>query len=63
MKVNNTQHMVLPYIFDRNPLQAFDFIYYSTADGKEFRKKCDFIHEVANKVIDSRKKALVKEFI
>ena len=42
----------------RNPLQAFDFIYYSTADGKEFRKKCDFIHEVANKVIDSRKKAL-----
>ena len=55
--------MVLPYIFDRNPLHAFDFIYNSTADGKEFRKKCDFIHEVANKVIDSRKKALVKEFI
>lgn len=38
---------------------AFDFLYNSSSDGKLFKKECDFIHEVADKVIDSRRKALV----
>jgi hypothetical protein len=42
---------------------AFDFLYNSSNDGKLFKKECDFIHEVADKVIDSRRKTLVIRLI
>jgi hypothetical protein len=42
---------------------AFDFLYNSSSDGKLFKKECDFIHEVADKVIDSRRKTLVIRLI
>lgn len=51
------------FLFYRNPLMAFDFLYNSSSDGKLFKKECDFIHEVADKVIDSRRKALVIRLI
>jgi hypothetical protein len=42
---------------------AFDFLYNSSNDGKLLKKECDFIHEVADKVIDSRRKTLVIRLI
>ncbi|VDI19006.1 Hypothetical predicted protein [Mytilus galloprovincialis] len=41
-----------------NPLMIFDFIYNMSSDGRSFRKDCDYIHSVADNVIDNRKKIL-----
>ncbi|XP_076097048.1 leukotriene-B4 omega-hydroxylase 3-like [Mytilus galloprovincialis] len=43
---------------NRNPLMMFDIIYNMTSDGKLFKQNCDYIHSVADSVIDSRKKIL-----
>ncbi|XP_063429981.1 leukotriene-B4 omega-hydroxylase 3-like [Mytilus trossulus] len=43
---------------NNNPLMIFDFIYNMSSDGRSFRKYCDYIHSVADNVIDNRKKIL-----
>ncbi|XP_076095346.1 cytochrome P450 4F6-like [Mytilus galloprovincialis] len=46
------------FFFNNNPLIIFDFIYNMSSDGRSFRKDWDYIHSVADNVIDNRKKIL-----
>ncbi|XP_041348004.1 cytochrome P450 4F22-like [Gigantopelta aegis] len=36
-----------------------DFIYFLTPSGREFKKHCNFVHKVAEEIIENRQKALV----
>lgn len=38
-----------------------DWIYYRTSHGKSFASKCDYVHEIADKIIKQRKEALAKD--
>ncbi|KAL4240868.1 hypothetical protein ACF0H5_001653 [Mactra antiquata] len=42
----------------RNPLVAKDFIYYRTSAGKKYQKDCDFVHGIAEDIINKRRKVL-----
>lgn len=46
----------------RRPWFHFDFLYNFTKDAKEFKKHCDFVHSVADDVIQKRKQTLVRFF-
>lgn len=45
----------------RSPWLHFDSIYCRTANGKQFKKYCDFVHGVTEDIIESRKKVLKEE--
>ncbi|XP_052808735.1 leukotriene-B4 omega-hydroxylase 3-like [Mya arenaria] len=40
------------------PYMLFDFIFYNTSVGRQFKKDCNFVHSVAEEIIHKRKKAL-----
>jgi hypothetical protein len=42
-----------------NPLMHFDVIWNLSSTGRQFNKDCDFVHAVAEEVIDNRRDALV----
>lgn len=42
----------------RNPLLAPDIVFYRTKKGKQFQKDCDFVHQVAEDIIEKRRKFL-----
>ncbi|XP_069118512.1 cytochrome P450 4A25-like isoform X2 [Argopecten irradians] len=42
----------------RNPLMFPDIIFYLTKNGRRFTKNCNFVHKVAEDVIDKRKQTL-----
>ncbi|XP_076087488.1 cytochrome P450 4F6-like isoform X1 [Mytilus galloprovincialis] len=44
-----------------NPVLFPDFIFYLTKTGKEFRKACDYVHTVAEEIIEKRRKTLEVE--
>ncbi|XP_061174813.1 cytochrome P450 4F12-like [Saccostrea echinata] len=44
-----------------NPLHHFQFIYDLSANGKEFRKTCDIIHEHSEKIIRDRRQLIATE--
>ncbi|KAH3883802.1 hypothetical protein DPMN_007770 [Dreissena polymorpha] len=37
-----------------------DFIYYLTGNGRKWKRACDFVHSVAEKIIDDRRKKLAE---
>ena len=39
----------------------FDFVFYLTKKGKEFKAACDYVHTVAEEIIEKRRKTLVCE--
>lgn len=41
-----------------NPLLYSDFIYYMTPMGREFSRSCKYVHDVAEEVIDKRRKVV-----
>lgn len=43
----------------RSPWLYPDFIFYNTADGKRFKKNCQYVHDVAADVMQKRRKELV----
>ena len=45
--------------FHRNPFLYSDVIYNLTADSKEYKARCDFVHEFSSNIIQARKKSLV----
>ncbi|XP_052238605.1 cytochrome P450 4F6-like [Dreissena polymorpha] len=45
------------------PILLWDFVFYMTGTGRQFKKDCDFVHSVAEKVIDKRKETLVRAAI
>jgi hypothetical protein len=45
--------------FSSNPLMYFDTIWNLSSIGRQFKKDCDFVHAVAEEVIDKRRDALV----
>ncbi|XP_045171819.2 cytochrome P450 4B1-like isoform X3 [Mercenaria mercenaria] len=44
-----------------NPFIYFDFIYYNTSDGKEFKRLCNEVHEFSTKIIEKRKRTIEAE--
>ncbi|WAR07532.1 CP4FN-like protein [Mya arenaria] len=40
------------------PYMLFDFIFYKTSVGRQFKKDCNFVHSVAEEIIHKRKNAL-----
>ena len=42
----------------RKPMNFFNALYKRTTEGKEFYKLCDYVHEVADNLIQRRKKQL-----
>ncbi|XP_060598357.1 leukotriene-B4 omega-hydroxylase 3-like [Ruditapes philippinarum] len=44
-----------------NPLMHFDVIWNLSSTGRQFKKDCDFVHAVAEEVIDKRRDALNKQ--
>ncbi|XP_052241444.1 ultra-long-chain fatty acid omega-hydroxylase-like isoform X4 [Dreissena polymorpha] len=40
------------------PILLWDFAFYLTDTGRKFKKDCDFVHSVAEEIIDKRKQAL-----
>jgi len=36
-----------------------DWIYYKTSKGRKFHKACEYVHKVAEEIIETRKSALV----
>lgn len=49
-------------MFYRAPWLHPDFIFYRTAEGKSIKAKCDYVHQVAEDVIDKRRNTLVGVF-
>ena len=47
----------------RSPWLHYNFIYYLTANGRQFKKDCDFVHKVTEEIIESRKYVLVSCFL
>ncbi|KAL3861960.1 hypothetical protein ACJMK2_007967 [Sinanodonta woodiana] len=45
----------------RTPHLFPDFIFYLTSRGRKFLKNCQYVHEVAEEVIDKRRETLAKE--
>ena len=45
--------------FHRNPFLYSDVIYNLTADSKEYKARCDLVHEFSSNIIQARKKSLV----
>lgn len=43
---------------NRSPWLYPDFIYYNTADGKRFKKNCQYVHDIAADVMQKRRKEL-----
>ncbi|XP_053397495.1 leukotriene-B4 omega-hydroxylase 3-like [Mercenaria mercenaria] len=43
-----------------HPLTVFDFFWKLTPVGRQFKKDCDFVHSVAEEIIDKRKETLDK---
>ncbi|XP_022342994.1 cytochrome P450 4F8-like [Crassostrea virginica] len=46
---------------NRLPWLYPDFIFYLTPDGRKFKKQCDYVHTVAEGVIDNRRNTLESE--
>jgi hypothetical protein len=43
----------------RSPWLHPDFIYYMTKEGKQFKRNCDYVHQVAEDVINKRRQEIV----
>ncbi|KAK3104941.1 hypothetical protein FSP39_013651 [Pinctada imbricata] len=43
------------------PLLYFDFVYFLTPKGRRFKKQCDFVHSVAEEIIEKRRITLAEE--
>jgi hypothetical protein len=50
-------------VINEKSTDLFDFIYYLTANGRQFKKDCDFVHKVTEEIIESRKYVLVSCFL
>ena len=47
----------------RNPLLFLDFVYfYLTRQGREFSRLCNFVHGIAEEIINARRKTIVSTF-
>ncbi|XP_052810212.1 cytochrome P450 4F6-like [Mya arenaria] len=55
-----TVNRMTPSVFYRivHPYLLFDFLFRITKVGQQFKKDCDFLHSVAEEIIDKRQKAL-----
>lgn len=53
--------LCFPFSF-RRPLLHFGFIYFLIPAGRTFKKDCDFVHTVAEEIIEKRKEYLVGEW-
>ncbi|KAK7494592.1 hypothetical protein BaRGS_00014245 [Batillaria attramentaria] len=45
----------------RNPLVYRDFIFFLTKKGRRFKQLCDFVHSIAEKIIQTRKEGLERD--
>jgi hypothetical protein len=51
------------YCFNSKIYWYIDWIYYRTSHGKSFARNCSYVHEIAETVIQKRKKVLVRKAI
>ncbi len=45
-----------------SPIFQYDFFYKLSKPGREFKKNCDFVHEVSDDIINKRRESLVSEW-
>ncbi|XP_067658778.1 ultra-long-chain fatty acid omega-hydroxylase-like [Haliotis asinina] len=43
-----------------NPILYFDFIYFRCPSGRKFLKTCDYVHQVAEEIIEARRKVVIE---
>ncbi|XP_053398219.1 cytochrome P450 4A12A-like [Mercenaria mercenaria] len=46
------------YLFTRHPITFFDTVWNISSVGRQFRKDCEFVHSVAEEIIDKRRDTL-----
>ncbi|XP_053388474.1 cytochrome P450 4F6-like [Mercenaria mercenaria] len=51
-------YRLLDSVFSRDPILAPDIIFYRTKMGKKFKQDCDFVHSVAEDIINNRRRSL-----